>query len=98
MGSSWYGSTLGIVTFFNLYIMKFMHNGGIAEFLAIKRKLQAVLPDDIFNVVQGNTGVQYLLIYYLEPHLELRCRLRMGIRALLVQGDSFFLPAFVSIC
>jgi glutamine amidotransferase len=33
-----------------------MHNGGIADFHKIKRKLQAQLSDEIFNVVQGNTG------------------------------------------
>lgn len=33
-----------------------MHNGGIADFPSIKRKLQAVLSDDVFDVVQGNTG------------------------------------------
>jgi len=35
---------------------QWMHNGGIAQFQLIKRKLQARLPDDIFAVVQGNTG------------------------------------------
>jgi glutamine amidotransferase len=33
-----------------------MHNGGIAGFHLIKRRLQADLSDDVFNVVQGNTG------------------------------------------
>jgi glutamine amidotransferase len=37
-----------------------MHNGAIAEFPLIKRNLQATLPDKIFNVVQGNTGVKCL--------------------------------------
>lgn len=36
---------------------KFMHNGGIAEFSFIKRRLQSTLPDVAFNMVQGNTGV-----------------------------------------
>lgn len=40
----------------NLIFLQFMHNGGIADFPLIKRKLQAVLSDDVFNVVQGNTG------------------------------------------
>jgi glutamine amidotransferase len=39
-----------------------MHNGGIADFPLIKRKLQAVLSDEIFNVVQGNTGRSYALL------------------------------------
>lgn len=33
-----------------------MHNGGIADFHLIKRRLQSDLSDDIYNVVQGNTG------------------------------------------
>ena len=35
---------------------KFMHNGGIADFHLIKRRLQAELSDDIYNMIQGNTG------------------------------------------
>lgn len=34
-----------------------MHNGGIAEFSRIKRRLQSYLPDPIFEMVTGNTGV-----------------------------------------
>lgn len=33
-----------------------MHNGGIAEFHKIKRKLQMSLSDELFNMVSGNTG------------------------------------------
>jgi len=33
-----------------------MHNGGIAGFNMIKRRLQADLPNDAFDMVQGNTG------------------------------------------
>jgi len=33
-----------------------MHNGEIAGFSKIKRKLQATLSDEIFNSVKGNTG------------------------------------------
>jgi len=33
-----------------------MHNGGIAEFPLIKRRLQKDLPDVAFDMVQGNTG------------------------------------------
>lgn len=40
-----------------------MHNGGIAEFPKIKRKLQASLSDELFDVVLGNTGIY---IYKLE--------------------------------
>lgn len=33
-----------------------MHNGGIAEFTKLKRRLQQDLPDFAFDMVQGNTG------------------------------------------
>lgn len=36
-----------------------MHNGGIADFPLIKRKLQVNLSDEVFNVVQGNTGEDF---------------------------------------
>ncbi len=36
-----------------------MHNGGIADFHLIKRKLQSQLPDVAFDMVQGNTGEFY---------------------------------------
>ena len=39
-----------------------MHNGGIAEFPKIKRKLQARLPDELFNFVTGNTGDYHLFL------------------------------------
>lgn len=34
-----------------------MHNGGIADFPKLKRRLQRDLPDVAFNMVQGNTGM-----------------------------------------
>ncbi|KAK0436646.1 N-terminal nucleophile aminohydrolase, partial [Desarmillaria tabescens] len=39
--------------------LMFMHNGGIADFHLIKRKLQSQLPDLAFDMVQGNTGESY---------------------------------------
>jgi glutamine amidotransferase len=36
-----------------------MHNGGIADFPLLKRRLQAGLSDEVFNVVQGNTGESF---------------------------------------
>jgi len=39
--------------------LMFMHNGGIAEFPKIKRKIQAALPDEIYNVVNGNTDSEW---------------------------------------
>jgi glutamine amidotransferase len=35
-----------------------MHNGEIAEFPLIKRKLQLYLSDEIFHTVIGNTGLR----------------------------------------
>ncbi|OJT04728.1 hypothetical protein TRAPUB_4522 [Trametes pubescens] len=39
--------------------LMFMHNGGIAEFPKIKRALQTAVPDDLFNMVTGNTDSQW---------------------------------------
>lgn len=33
-----------------------MHNGNIADFNTLKRRLQSDLPEVPFNMVQGNTG------------------------------------------
>ena len=37
-------------------LVQFMHNGGVAAFPQIKRKLQSYLSDELFNMVSGNTG------------------------------------------
>ncbi|KAI3621908.1 glutamine amidotransferase [Moniliophthora roreri] len=39
--------------------LMFMHNGGIADFHLIKRRLQSTLPDAVFNTVQGNTDSEW---------------------------------------
>ncbi|KAH9858119.1 N-terminal nucleophile aminohydrolase [Lenzites betulinus] len=39
--------------------LMFMHNGGIAEFPKIKRQLQMAVPDELFNMVTGNTDSQW---------------------------------------
>ena len=62
-----------------------MHNGGIAEFSRMKRRLQSVLPDEIFNVPSGNTGS------YPAPNpnpllMIAIIRFRMGIRTILIEG------------
>lgn len=44
----------------------FMHNGGIAEFPKLKRRLQVDLPDEIFNTVQGNTDSEWAFALYLS--------------------------------
>ncbi|KAG0168529.1 hypothetical protein DFQ30_004627 [Apophysomyces sp. BC1015] len=43
-----------------------MHNGGIAEFDKIKRKLQATLPDELFLFVQGNTDSEWAFALFLS--------------------------------
>ena len=51
-----------------------MHNGEIAEFLKIRRKLQALLNDEIFDTVKGNTGKwhgkQIVLAFSDAPSLD----------------------------
>ncbi|KAF8642391.1 hypothetical protein AX16_009659 [Volvariella volvacea WC 439] len=46
--------------------LMFMHNGGISDFQTIKRKLQSVLPDDAFNMVQGNTDSEWAFALFVS--------------------------------
>ncbi|KAI0048371.1 N-terminal nucleophile aminohydrolase [Auriscalpium vulgare] len=46
--------------------LMFMHNGSIENFSKIKRRLQQELPDDIFNVVQGNTDSEWSFALFLS--------------------------------
>jgi len=44
----------------------FMHNGGIEHFPNIKRRLQQQLPDEIFDVVNGNTDSEWSFALFLS--------------------------------
>ncbi|THH11214.1 hypothetical protein EW145_g799 [Phellinidium pouzarii] len=46
--------------------LMFMHNGGISEFLKIKRRLQTSLSDDIYNVPSGNTDSEWAFALFLS--------------------------------
>lgn len=54
--------------------LMFMHNGGIAEFPKIKRRLQSYLSDELFNFVSGNTDSQWAFALFLsklpDPHAK----------------------------
>lgn len=63
-----------------------MHNGGIAEFHKIKRRLQSMLPDDIFETVNGNTGMWSRSMC--DKLFMLPRRFTMGVRSVLVQSMS----------
>ncbi|KAF9504147.1 hypothetical protein BS47DRAFT_1355537 [Hydnum rufescens UP504] len=52
----------------------FMHNGGIAEFDKIKRKLQASLSDELFLVPQGNTDSEWAFALYLSKLPDVHAR------------------------
>ena len=43
-----------------------MHNGGVADFNKIKRRLQSYLPDDVFDMVNGNTDSQWSFALFLS--------------------------------
>jgi len=49
-----------------------MHNGGIEQFSKIKRRLQQELPDEIFNVVNGNTDSEWSFALFLSKVCHLR--------------------------
>ncbi|KAF9270111.1 glutamine amidotransferase [Marasmius fiardii PR-910] len=52
--------------------LMFMHNGGIADFPLIKRKLQCSLPDVAFNTVQGNTDSEWAFALFLSKASQFR--------------------------
>lgn len=43
-----------------------MHNGGIANFMAVKRHLRHLLDDDIYNWIQGETDSEHLFALFLQ--------------------------------
>ncbi|KAI0348565.1 N-terminal nucleophile aminohydrolase [Trametopsis cervina] len=55
--------------------LMFMHNGGIADFPKIKRRLQSCLPDDVFDMVGGNTDSQWAFALFLSklPDRHAKC-------------------------
>ncbi|KAG8219768.1 hypothetical protein J3R82DRAFT_740 [Butyriboletus roseoflavus] len=53
----------------------FMHNGGIADFHLVKRRLQAELSDEIFNVVQGNTDSEWAFALFLSKLPDAKAKL-----------------------
>ena len=65
LASSWYVRTWRSTMLFSSCGVQWMHNGNIADFQTMKRRLQNNLPDVAFDMVQGNTGA----------FLELACSL-----------------------
>jgi len=44
----------------------FMHNGGISEFTAIKRRLQSLLRDDVFHQITGDTDSEHAFALFCQ--------------------------------
>lgn len=44
----------------------FMHNGGIENFIQIKRHLRHLLDDDIYNWIQGETDSEHIFALFLQ--------------------------------
>ena len=43
-----------------------MHNGRVANFNAIKRRLRDVLNDNVYNLIQGNTDTEHAFALFLN--------------------------------
>ena len=43
-----------------------MHNGGIADFIMVKRHLRHLLDDDIYNWIKGDTDSEHLFALFLQ--------------------------------
>ncbi len=44
----------------------FMHNGGINDFMQIKRHIRHLLDDDIYNWIQGDTDSEHIFALFLQ--------------------------------
>ncbi len=44
----------------------FMHNGGIGDFLAVKRHLRHLLDDDIYHWIKGETDSEHIFALFLQ--------------------------------
>ena len=50
-----------------------MHNGGVAEFRKIKRRLRASLDDEYYDLIQGTTDSEHIFALFLNrlaPHMQ----------------------------
>ena len=50
-----------------------MHNGGVAEFGRIKRRLRASLDDEFYDLIQGTTDSEHVFALFLNklaPHMQ----------------------------
>lgn len=64
---------------------QFMHNGGIADFHKIKRKLQTSVRDEVFDWVTGNTGRPSQ--YHVGGADLMPPRFPMGVCSVSVEGE-----------
>lgn len=67
-----------------------MHNGGIADFHKIKRKLQMSVRDEVFDWVTGNTG--RVCQYHITEGDLTPLRFPMGIRTVSIKGKTSQCP------
>lgn len=72
MGRSWFAAAIVLHISPDFLRTQFMHNGGIEQFSKIKRRLQQELPDEIFNVVNGNTDSEWAFALFLSKVCHLR--------------------------
>ncbi|RUR14523.1 class II glutamine amidotransferase [Legionella septentrionalis] len=64
-------ASAGGVTNYNCHPFVFkrwmlMHNGGIPDFIAIKRHLRHLLDDDVYHWIQGDTDSEHLFALFLQ--------------------------------
>ena len=49
-----------------------MHNGGIPQFQRIRRKLLALLDDDVFDWIKGQTDSEHVFALLMQQIREMR--------------------------
>jgi ergothioneine biosynthesis protein EgtC len=47
-----------------------MHNGGVANFTRIKRRLRATLSDEMYNSIEGTTDSEHIFALYIDQILQ----------------------------
>jgi glutamine amidotransferase len=44
----------------------FMHNGGVTQFGKLKRSLQSMIKDEVFEIIEGNTDSEWVFGLFLQ--------------------------------
>lgn len=85
-----------------------MHNGGIGDFIQVKRHLRRLLDDDMYNWIQGDTDSEHLFALFLQcskgkdlSNIEAVADVleeTFNLILLLVQQINSTMPSYFNVC